>query len=516
MRTQVILGPAGSGKSYNLKKEMEADPNYAKLCATTGIAAINLGPGVTTINSVLGFFNDESALDALERGQLTKRFIALARAGFKNLVVDEVSMMSANLLSIITQAAQEAHETIEQRGETYQPAGLILTGDWLQLPPVRGRFAFLMEGWDGLYQPFVQQLTKIWRQSDPLFLEALTCARQGKGIGTVQALVKAGVKFHDTRDDYFSGTTLVPTNKMADAINVTRFEALEGTVVRFPSRRWGVSQSEWKDIPEVLELKEGAQVMVLANGQDFAYVNGDQGIVGDLAQDDKPMVDADLVEIELHRSVSHAIHEAVHSCTISASLARSFVGTVFRTTEQKAKPDEASEYVGFLIDEIMLTGPRQIDRLYQADEDRLEEMRNGPYATMVDEMLEEAAKTKRKRFAKFRAAYDSYVAEAVAAHVPYFNVNNERWVVGWIEYMPIRLAYASTIHKTQGLTLDRIQIDARQAWRSPQGEMCGAGAPAMMYVALSRCRTADNIRIVASLADFSKRVNTAKECQRWI
>jgi hypothetical protein len=62
--------------------------------------------------------------------------------------------------------------------------------------------------------------------------------------------------------------------------------------------------------------------------------------------------------------------------------------------------------------------------------------------------------------------------------------------VGWISYIPLRVAYASTCHKSQGLTLDRVQIDlTNNMWRR---------TPGMLYVALSRCRTLDGLTINAS------------------
>ena len=118
-----------------------------------------------------------------------------------------------------------------------------------------------------------------------------------------------------------------------------------------------------------------------------------------------------------------------------------------------------------------------------------------------------AEKTRARRFAKFFEFYDAYVADAIKRLVPYFSVEKQKWVIGWISYMPIRLAFASTVHKSQGLTLDRLQIDARSRF---------FGSPGMAYVALSRCRTPENIRIVANVADFAKRVQTAVECLRWV
>jgi len=55
-------------------------------------------------------------------------------------------------------------------------------------------------------------------------------------------------------------------------------------------------------------------------------------------------------------------------------------------------------------------------------------------------------------------------------------------VLGSFTQYPLRLAWAITIHKSQGLTFDKVVIDAGEAF-----------APGQVYVALSRCTTLDGI-----------------------
>lgn len=58
----------------------------------------------------------------------------------------------------------------------------------------------------------------------------------------------------------------------------------------------------------------------------------------------------------------------------------------------------------------------------------------------------------------------------------------ETSVQGTFSQIPLRLAWAITIHKSQGLTFDKVVIDAGRSF-----------APGQVYVALSRCKTLEGI-----------------------
>ncbi len=83
----------------------------------------------------------------------------------------------------------------------------------------------------------------------------------------------------------------------------------------------------------------------------------------------------------------------------------------------------------------------------------------------------------------------------------------KRTLKGILNYVPIRVAHASTFHKLQGLTLDRVQVEFRKPF---------CGMPGMMYVALSRARSAEGLRLVGSSKLFVQRCTVDPKLREWM
>ena len=77
-------------------------------------------------------------------------------------------------------------------------------------------------------------------------------------------------------------------------------------------------------------------------------------------------------------------------------------------------------------------------------------------------------------------------------------------ITGWVEYMPLRVAYATTVHKSQGLSLDAVQVNLGDPFFKTSG---------MCYVALSRCRTVEGLRLIGTTAALAERCTVHPKLQ---
>lgn len=415
---EFTCGVAGSGKTYAWRERIAASPSDGILAATTGIAAVNLG--TTTLNSLLRYFDTDSLRDAYLNGALVRRMKEL-RDDYRRIVIDEVSMMDGDQLSILVRAALECNSF----KSTEPPLGITLVGDFAQLPPVKARWAFESDEW-WRFDEHTTRLTKVWRQEQGSFLNALNLTRSGNGDAAAQVLSQDGLEWNSALDIAFDGTTLVSKNDAVDRYNGMALDRIPGSTFTVTSRRWGKQRGEWKQVPTEIKLKVGAYAMLLSNSYDddnnLIYANGDCGHITD---------DHSLGSLWVRLVRNDQVVE---------------VTRVIRDVGQKNKPEGWARMNGG-------TG-------------------HGEWCPR-----------------------------------PHWMPDKKRFVEGQLEYWPVRLAYASTIHKSQGLSLDRVQYDIRDHFVS---------APAMLYVGMSRCRTLGGLRIVGQRERYVKHCTVDARVRPWL
>lgn len=433
VHAKFVTGAAGTGKTFLQKKAIEEDEHYGVLAATTGIAAINLG--TTTLNSILKFFDTESLRDRFNRGSLSATLHKLGKKT-KRLVIDEVSMMDALQLDYIFQAIAIVNEYQDM---VDAPMGIVLTGDFAQLPPVKAMFAFEAACWEH-FERNTETLTKVYRQDNLRFLDALNAARGGKGNEAVSILKEIGVRFRPQTINDFKGTTILPKNQQVDNFNFSQLLTIPGTSFSLEAKHWGDQSSEWKNIPDVLKLKESAYVMILSNDTEggFSYANGDCGVIQQ--RDEDGTVWIKLARNELVVPIKPIIRYK----------------TVSHDDGEKKGLDSSD------LPHIFCEKDCGID---------IPGKKHGPWGEHS------------------------------------FNCSRGSFNTGGIKFYPLRLAYATSVHKSQGLTLDNCQIDCRDPF---------FGDPGMSYVALSRCRTPEGLTIVGTAEKLVERIKVNPKVIRWI
>jgi hypothetical protein len=417
-RCAFVTGAAGTGKTYQVRERIRSDSTEGVLCATTGIAGVNLD--TVTINSLLRYFDTESLINAFVSGRLVTRLAKLAQS-YRNLYVDEVSMMPAEQLDTLYQAVREANQRkAVTKGRNPDGLGIVLVGDLCQLPPIKARWLFEAECWSG-FDAGTTRLEENWRQADAVFLEAINHLRAGEGAEGATLLRSTAAEFSSALDLRFPGTTIMAKNDEVDRFNWQALQRVRAEKFAVNSKRWHVARppGEWGHIPPRLELKIGAYVMILANDTasgEFNYANGDCGLIVGR--------DASTVQVRLARN------DTVVN-----------VGAITRKVHT-VDPDECGA-----------------------------------------------------------------IASTPTWGEPHFDEQAEKYVIGAVRYLPLRLAWASTVHKSQGLTLDRVQLDLRNFFFS---------SPAMTYVAVSRCRTPQGLRIVGDERLLASRCKIDPRVTRWI
>jgi len=251
-----LTGEAGSGKSYIIKYLRQTLPNVS-VTATTGMAA-QLIEGATlhswaSIHPQLGVVNSFPA--------------KMRVVETETLVVDEVSMMSASLLDQLWERFRKSEHTPK----------VILVGDFLQLPPVEGQFAFQSPIWQDV--TMLRLTTNHRQKGDDGFLDALNDLRVGKYSERLRALL-AERTFAELPDDC---TQLYAHRASVDDLNEEKLEALAGEEAIFEREIWthpkSVGEVDYDRFrfPHLLRLKLGARVVLLTNTA--AWVNGSTGTV---------------------------------------------------------------------------------------------------------------------------------------------------------------------------------------------------------------------------------------------
>uniref|UniRef100_A0A1I7XAU8 ATP-dependent DNA helicase n=1 Tax=Heterorhabditis bacteriophora TaxID=37862 RepID=A0A1I7XAU8_HETBA len=206
-----FTGSAGTGKSLILRRIIELLPaSTTFITAATGVAACHLG-GVT-LHSFAGIgVGGLSTKQSLRIANSKKNIIKQWRM-CSHLIIDEISMVDAEYFTNIEYRNNKFHQVARSIRGDNRPFGgiqLIITGDFLQLPPVvknteELKFCFESPAWNRSIQKIII-LEQVQRQTDRKFISILQQIRMGRcNQEAIDCLVR-------TKDNNLISEGIVPT-----------------------------------------------------------------------------------------------------------------------------------------------------------------------------------------------------------------------------------------------------------------------------------------------------------------
>ncbi|KAG8190444.1 hypothetical protein JTE90_009281 [Oedothorax gibbosus] len=177
-RNVFFTGSAGTGKSFLLKRILGAlAPENTFATASTGVAACQIS-GIT-LHAFAGIGSGTAPLQqCIQQASLKQKAVSWKQC--KHLIVDEISMVDGEYF----QKLEEIARTVRKSDKPFGGIQLILSGDFLQLPPVAKKgqnrmFCFQSSAWENCIDVNIE-LKLVKRQDDKTFIDLLQDVRKGR------------------------------------------------------------------------------------------------------------------------------------------------------------------------------------------------------------------------------------------------------------------------------------------------------------------------------------------------
>ena len=426
-----LTGSAGSGKTYTLNQYIDylrARRVPVAVTASTGIAATHMNG--TTIHSWSGIGIKDELTDRDLTNLSRKQFLADRLKDTAVLIIDEISMLHAKQLNLVSQVLKH----VRKNDKAFGGIQVVVAGDFFQLPPIgskgetnREKFAFMSEAWlDAKFH--ICYLSEQHRQvseaaNGGLDLDDILNQIRRQEV-TFEAIAALEATFDQNVD--IKRTRLYTHNLNVNKINDKELAALDGEMMRFTATSTGDSKlvetlKKTVRTQDDLVLKVGAKVMFIKNNTELGVSNGTMGeLIGFAAvkiNDDKDNND-DLIEDD--------------SESIESENDKNIKGKGKKATKDKDKP-----------------------------------------------------KVKKPTTQKMPVVRLNSGREVIAEPEEWIIEDETGDVLASYEQVPLCLAWAITIHKSQGMTLDAAEIDLSRTFELGQG-----------YVALSRLKSLAGLQLL--------------------
>ncbi|KAF5553624.1 atp-dependent dna helicase pif1, partial [Fusarium phyllophilum] len=499
-----FTGSAGCGKSTVLKaavKQLRAAGKVVHITAPTGRAALGVN-GVTTW-SYMGWIPSFQSTMTLEelKGHSWHGTISQRLRETDVLVIDEISMVENLHLERINECMKhvKCYDIQTGRARADAPAfggvQLLITGDFCQLPPVNPfqhcmycksslvknpqgwvtsktqfacpkgcrtyreheKWAFKSNAWQEAQLTHVH-LNEIHRQSDRSFVRMLQKCRLGMPFTKAEAVTLLN---HPSETE--NATKLLAKNDEVNAINNEEFQKLNGWVNQYPALdliKWNPDHKEYESLCDV-EPPGSDNAGVLRGLRDHSLEH--------------------VVELKEGALVMLRVNLDIEKGLVNGS--QGIVTGWERFDERRLprayrKKDKTHEFVVDMLigeDAGLREGEiREFCKVGQVHEWPIVKFHNGIELTI----------------------YPWCVVTYLGSEEPYTKVIRTQ--------VPLTLGWALTIHKSQGMTLNRVVTNLSGAWNQ-----------ALKYVALSRVTSLEGLKIEGGQPSLKVK-NKADEVEQFI
>lgn len=311
-----MTGPGGSGKTFLIREiynwYTQREIKNIQVCALTGCAAVLLQCNAKTIHSWAGIgIANGDALNLINNVAFNK-FKRKRWLNVDILVIDEVSMLSNKLLTILDGIAKK----VRKNSLPFGGIQILFSGDFYQLPPVgnagepeTSEFCFESPIWDTLFHKQIS-LKQIFRQTDQSYASILNQIREGRlNKSSYERLMSRCIP---CEDDTILPTKILPRRHDVNRINEREMKSLDNQERKFEMQVVKTFSEDTKicinpeqirtDLENLknnlmaekeLTLKVGAQVMCIVNMDTEGtnpVVNGSRGVVIDFTEAGIPIV----------------------------------------------------------------------------------------------------------------------------------------------------------------------------------------------------------------------------------
>jgi len=423
-----LTGSAGSGKTYTLNQYI----NYLRarrvpvaVTASTGIAATHMNG--TTIHSWSGIGIKDELSDRDLTNLSRKQFLADRLKDTAVLIIDEISMLHAKQLNLVNQVLKH----VRKNDAAFGGIQVVVAGDFFQLPPIgskgesnREKFAFMSEAWlDAKFH--ICYLSEQHRQVSEAANGGLDLDDILNQIRRQEVTFEAIAALEATFDQNvdINRTRLYTHNLNVNKINDKELAALEGETMRFEATSTGDSK-----LVETLKKTVRTQDdLVLKVGAKVMFIKNNSelgvsnGTMGEL-------IGFAAVKIDDSKDTSDDLIEDTAQDAIA------------KNTKNKAKKDKESK---------------------------------------------EKPKDKKPTTQKMPVVRLNSGREVIAEPEEWIIEDETGDVLASYLQVPLCLAWAITIHKSQGMTLEAAEIDLSRTFELGQG-----------YVALSRLKSLAGLQLL--------------------